>query len=274
MWWARLLNQIAAIHGIGTPPAPPWTPADLTLVRGWYDAADTATISVSGTAVTQWNDKSSYGKNLTQGAAGSRPTSGVTTLNSENVITFDGGDFLGAATASDWTFLNDGTDYLIGFVAKFGNVANPDTYMGLINTKGSVSAPGVDFYHDTRVSRARMEHLVTNASSGTFVVQNATANVVAANDWFYGTLLADPNNGTAANRSKIYYEAGTAAANNVETAAVSAAPPTRALEVGRYSNDFGNLTGGVAEIVIAYGADATNDNRLLLNTYLKDKWAL
>lgn len=250
-----------------------WSPAELTNVRGWYDAADTTTISVSGTAVTQWNDKSTYGKNLTQATGAARPTSGVTTLNGLNVITFDGGDFLGAATAADWTFLSDGTDYLVAFVAKFGVVANPDTFMGFINTKNTVSNPGIDFYHDTRVGRARMSQIVYDASA-TQIVNNDSGNVFTANDWFYGSLLADPNNGTAANRSKIYYEAGAAATNNTLTGAVSATAPSRALEVGRYSNDFGFLEGGVAEIVIAYGTDATDANRLLLNDYLKAKWGL
>jgi hypothetical protein len=264
------------ILGILTQPsaaAGGWTPAQLTNVRGWYDAADTATITVSGTAVTQWNDKSSYGKNLTQGTAAARPTSGVTTLNGLNVITFDGGDYLGAATASDWTFLSDGTDYLVAFVAKFGVNANPDTYFGFINTKASATDPGTDLYSDYRVGRSRMSHIVNNASEQQ-IVNNDSSNVFTANDWFYGSLLADPNNGTAANRSKIYYEAGSAATNNTLGGSVSAAAPLRALEVGRYSNDFGFLEGGVAEIVIAYGADATDANRLLLNDYLQTKWGL
>lgn len=263
-----ILGSLSTVAGAGG-----WSPADLTLVRGWYDAADTATISVSGTAVTQWNDKSSYGKNLTQSTAGSRPTSGVSTLNGKNVITFDGGDFLGASTAADWTFLTDGTDYLIGFVAKFGVSSNPDTYMGFLNTKSNATTVGFDLYSDYRVSRSRMSHIVYNASE-LQIVNNDSSNVFTANDWLYGSLLADPNNATAADRSKIYYEGGSAAANNVLTGTVSGVAPVRALEIGRYSNDFGHLEGGVAEVVIAYGADATNDNRLLLNDYFASKWGL
>ena len=261
------LGFIASSNSMG------WSPAELANVRGWYDAADTTTISVSGNAVTQWNDKSTYGKNLTQSTAGSRPTSGVTTLNGKNVITFDGGDFLGASTASDWTFLTDGTDYLVAFVAKFGVSANPDTYFGFINTKSDATTPGMDFYSDYRVSRSRMEHIVYNANEAQ-IVANPSGNSFTANDWFYGSLLADPNNATAANRSKIYYEAGAASTNNTLSGAVSTAAPLRALEVGRYSNNFGHLEGGIAEIVIAYGADATDANRLLLNDYLKTKWGL
>jgi hypothetical protein len=250
-------------------------PFDLTYVRGWYDASDTTSISVSGNAVTQWNDKSTYGKNLIQNTGAARPTSGVTTLNSKNVVTFDGGDFLGVAsgTESDWTFLTDGTDYLVCFVAKFGDVANPDTYMGLINTKSSATTTGMDFYSDYRVSRSRMSHIVYNASEAQ-IVNNDSGNVFTANDWLYGSLFADPNNGTAANRSKIYYETGSAATNNTLSGTVSGVAPLRGLELGRYSNDFGHLVGGVAELIIFYGAGATETNRGIVNTYLASKWGL
>ena len=78
-----------------------FTPKSIAGLKAWYDASDTATISLSGSAVTQWNDKSANAFNLTQGTALRRPQSGVNTLNSLNVITFDGNDLLQAATASD-----------------------------------------------------------------------------------------------------------------------------------------------------------------------------
>jgi len=40
----------------------------------WLDGADSSSISVSGTSVTQWNDKSGNNGNATQGSAGQRPT--------------------------------------------------------------------------------------------------------------------------------------------------------------------------------------------------------
>jgi len=40
----------------------------------WLDAADSTTVTLSGSNVTQWNDKSGNGYNATQGTAGQRPT--------------------------------------------------------------------------------------------------------------------------------------------------------------------------------------------------------
>lgn len=57
----------------------------------WFDASDTASITDAGAgAVSQWNDKSGNGLHLTQGTGANRPTTGTRTLNSKNVVDFDG----------------------------------------------------------------------------------------------------------------------------------------------------------------------------------------
>lgn len=66
----------------------------------WFDAADASTITESSGAVSQWNDKSGNTYNVTQGTAGARPTTGTTTLNGLNVISFDGGDGLNRIASS------------------------------------------------------------------------------------------------------------------------------------------------------------------------------
>lgn len=42
-------------------------------LQGWYDASDTATLTITSNKVSQWNDKSGNGFDLTQGTAGVRP---------------------------------------------------------------------------------------------------------------------------------------------------------------------------------------------------------
>jgi hypothetical protein len=60
----------------------------------WLDAADTATITESSGSVSQWDDKSGNGRNVTQGTGAAQPTTGTQTINGLNVIDFDGNDFL------------------------------------------------------------------------------------------------------------------------------------------------------------------------------------
>jgi hypothetical protein len=73
-------RRAAAGNG-GGPPA--WTPADLGAdLVGWYDASDSGTLTLSGSEVTQWDDKSGGGYDLSQGTSARRPIYGATSFNS------------------------------------------------------------------------------------------------------------------------------------------------------------------------------------------------
>lgn len=65
----------------------------------WYDASDESTIVEAGGVVSQWNDKSGNGHNAVPNTVNpptgsAPPTTGVTTLNGLNVITFNERRFL------------------------------------------------------------------------------------------------------------------------------------------------------------------------------------
>jgi len=70
-------------------PIAAFSPLDLSPVL-WLDASDTSTITEVGGAVSQWDDKSGNGYDVAQGTAAAQPTSGTRTINSLNVLDFDG----------------------------------------------------------------------------------------------------------------------------------------------------------------------------------------
>jgi hypothetical protein len=70
-----------------------FSPLDLSPLL-WVDASDETTITESGGAVSQWDDKSGNDNNLTQGTASQQPTTGTDTVNGLNVIHYDGNDSL------------------------------------------------------------------------------------------------------------------------------------------------------------------------------------
>ena len=76
---------IPAVHG----NIAGFTPLELSPVL-WLDASDTSTITESGGAVSQWDDKSGNGNHPVQATAAKQPSSGTRTLNSLNVLDFDG----------------------------------------------------------------------------------------------------------------------------------------------------------------------------------------
>ncbi len=73
---------------------PFFSPNALSGLNLWLDAADSSTITTSGSSVTQWRDKSSSGYTFTQGNTSLSPKYGLNTMNGLNVITSQGSQYL------------------------------------------------------------------------------------------------------------------------------------------------------------------------------------
>src|SRR5207253_147257 len=69
-----------------------FTPTDIAGCQAWYDPSDLASITSSGGAVSQLNDKSGNARHLTQATGSLQPITGTRTQNGLNVIDFDGVD--------------------------------------------------------------------------------------------------------------------------------------------------------------------------------------
>ncbi len=67
----------------------PWLPSAL-FPAGWYDASDAATLTLDGSAVSQWRDKSGNNLHLAQAEASRRPLTGVHTIHGMTTVKFDG----------------------------------------------------------------------------------------------------------------------------------------------------------------------------------------
>lgn len=242
----------------------------------WLDASDASTITASSGAVSQWNNKGSLG-NFTQATGAVQPTTGATTQNSRNVIDFAADRMVSADAASSWKFLHDGTDYIIAAVWKAGTVADPNALIAFLGTNGAAGV-GVDLLFDDRASSARnnrMFHRVGNSTSVSDVVSNLSAdNFLTANTFAVSTLLVDPNNATAATRSKMFINGGSSTENNAATGTVSSGNPAYTLQIGDTGNNNATFSGSIAELVIVSGANATEANRTALRDYLNTKWAV
>lgn len=70
-----------------------WTPSEIT-TTAWYDAADLGTITHSGGAISQWDDKSGNDYHVTQSTGSKQPDTGTRTIGGKNVIEFNGGQVL------------------------------------------------------------------------------------------------------------------------------------------------------------------------------------
>jgi hypothetical protein len=74
-----------------------WTPADITTAL-WLDAADASTITLNGSTVSQWSDKSGLGNHAVNATTASQPTYQATGFNGRPTLSFDNtDDFLGTS---------------------------------------------------------------------------------------------------------------------------------------------------------------------------------
>lgn len=247
----------------------PFRPSDIANLQLWLDADDAATITdAGGGAVSAWNDKSGNGRHFPQATGAARPTTGANTLNGRNVLTFGGDDFLEHGTAATWKFLHDATGSTTFIVFR----ADGSLLGRLFQNRGGQTTHGFNLSVEPGGSR-RIFHQITRGVTG-FVVENISANdVITAENWFLASVVSDPSNATAASRSAIRLDDGTAFQNNSLTVAPSSSDPSFNLRVGANEDASSFLTGRIAEIVIYSGLLATED-REAVEAYLSEKWGI
>jgi hypothetical protein len=266
-----LLNQIAAIHGTGVAPVvnPPVSGYKL-----WLDASDATTITSVAGLVSQWTDKSANGYTFTQATSTNQPTTGTRTINSKNVLDFDGTtDYLySTAAISTWKFLHSTASTI--FI-----VANTDVTNGshsFISTQaGSTSRIGFYTYQDMGNMYARAD----KGSAGNTVYNSAYALSYGTGNYYF-TYKSDPANGTAADRIKISQNGGTYYGTNTATNSPSTADSENSLTIGclldlfngvRYPGSWHN--GTIGEILI-YDSALSAGNITDTQDYLATKWGI
>jgi hypothetical protein len=135
-----------------------WTPADLgASLALWLDADDASTITLNGSNVSQWDDKSGNARNATQGTAANQPTYLATGFNNKPTLQTDGGDFLqfGVTSlgrnvsgmtltmvgryAANATFVSNSNDFYV-------SVGGTSTATRFATTPNSTNAPTANRY--------------------------------------------------------------------------------------------------------------------------------
>ena len=252
-------------YGGGTVP---FSPSDIANLKAWYDASDTSSITVSSTAVTQWNDKSGNAYHLTQATAAKRPTSGTRTQNGLNAIDFDGaGDTVAASTAANWAFLNNtgGSTY---FIVWFTDTASDQRIF--MDTNGT-SSGNVGIYNYIWTDDTILCSVSSISSTQPYV--QVTSQVPTDNTASYWSFLSDPNNGTAANRIKIWKNGANPINSNTNTATPSANSPLTGLNLGGNPSYAETFDGLICEVIF-YSGLLSDTDRQKVETYLAVKWGI
>lgn len=230
--------------------APIWTPAEITTAL-WLDAADAGTVTETGGAVSQWDDKSGNGRNATAGA-GIEPDYVLAEQNGRNVIRFDGSSYLDLGTGLDWMAAN--ADHVAFVVLKNDNYAN---IYGAANGSAGDASLHVGFRNDSSYRMNRW-----------------------ANDW-YGTITANYNAG-AYNLLRFGWDEGGekfvyANAKLEDTSTGHVASGLSAMAGGgRIANVVGQglLDADLGELVFLDTAAPDQDTVDKMEGYLAWKWGL
>ena len=226
----------------------PFSPLDLGC-NLWLDATDASTITEVSGDVSQWNDKSGNGNNVSQSVSTDRPSNGGT-LNGNNVIDW------GSATNSNRLILNRGANtdnwqdvYIVG---KW-NAADTTfpRFNGIFSAFGSTgTASGIGL-----VGRSGTPNFYYYKFFNDLYLNSLPINVV-----FNGTAVLGVSN-TIANAFYLSFSANSAI--GVDGICVG----------GERTNNSNGWQGVIGEVV-AFPTKLNATDRATMNTYLTNKWGL
>ena len=243
-WSATMTAQTAAA----------WSPAALapSVVRVWVDASSSASVTLNGTKVSAWNDRSPYAAHLTQPTAGAQPTYVTAEAglpNGRPVVRFDG-----STTVLDGTWTSPPNAATIAFVAK-------DT--GTTTNVGGVFSSGCAGWG---VYSEYGSDYVTDGNGGWQPNSANTTSSIAAWRTISATYTQTSTTGTSIWTNGALEEGWVGGG-----VGVSPGPETQL--GGRTCGGFSTrlYKGDIAEVVVTDGTLSTSD-RQALEGYLAWKW--
>jgi hypothetical protein len=243
-----------------------WTPAYLgASLALWLDADDASTITLNGSTVSQWNDKSGNKRNVSRATAANQPTYTASGLNGKPVITFDGtNDSLINASAGLMRAVSGATSVIV--MSRAANLAAASDLLWIGMSTGNarlvmsfrigLAAPGEGFTSGgRRLSTDSFQTVTGFAYTSNPIIAAARHDYANANleIWQDGT----------AGASRVYQTAGVTD-NNAGELSVGA---------GNTAGTGAPLNGYIAEITLVHSALSTTD-RQKLEGYLAHKWGL
>ena len=210
-----------------------WTPAQIA-TAAWWDASDVSTISDTGGAVDQWNDKSGNDRHFTQTTPADQATTNSTTQNGLNVLDFDGDDQY------------SGTQPVVSEI----------NYFLVRRTSDSATL-------DFSGSDTQKFSFVSESGSGGDIHLNFGAPSLYKN----GTLESPDN------RGQVFDLINTGSWDLIGFIDADVSTWGGALNIGYPYNDLYNSVANYAEIIVVEGT-ITTELRQRIEGYLTHKWGL
>jgi hypothetical protein len=242
------------------PLATGFDPRRIANLGLWLDAADASSLTLNGSTVSEWRDKSGNARNFAQATAAAQPIADTRTQNGRPVLDFDGARRLTGNAASlnvarnlagATVFVVGGWDSTAGnqnmlFVSRGDSSTSPR--QRLIVTSATIGFGGRRLDLDALLSAAYSANTNSNVLTGVF-------------DWS-NTDLFTFQNGTQQASNLNFHTAGNTTDNDSVGIGIGADP-----------NGTGPLDGFVAEVVY-YQRVLSEAERQAVNRYLGAKWGI
>ena len=226
-----------------------WEPselgADLAL---WLDAADASTITLNGSTVSQWDDKSGNDRHASQATAANQPAYLATGFNSNPSIDFDGSnDQLTTSYVLDFPFsISAAVQNDSGGVRGAVGSGSRRPALGILN-----AAPAIDSFALWNPDRDRGAY-INNTQNTVPVILYSDA---ASDDRLGWNIYVDGSNAGQANEN------------------ISTLNPADIVRIGYTGTSSEYWNGRISEVVITSQPLSTADQQKL-EGYLAWKWGL
>lgn len=251
-----------------------WTPTALSPAL-WLDANDASTITLNGTTVSQWRDKSGNARHASQDTAANQPTYSTTGLNGRPTLRFNNpteGRYL--LSSANFPSMTSGVSAIV--VAQIDTVANYNGYVGVGEMVANTS--NFEFYRQVNddIGSPNSGNLVVIANRGSSTSSkfrnNLNTSPVAGAPHIVTTVISASNNALMS-------------INGEENLATGGEVPggtfipqgTGIIRVGIGFLDANTtlsvMRGRISEIVMSASPWSTT-NRQRLEGYLAWKWGL
>jgi hypothetical protein len=233
---------------------PEWTPA-LTDTIGWWDSSDAATITESSGSVSQWDDKSGNGFDLTQLNGSRQPRWGVgAQINGLNVIHYEG------TLDNMEALVSPAQGYTEGMAISVGEARLEGDYPTLFHMNSTDGTDILDMRMQCGPTSGKINNVFRLDGTG-YILQSAQDAQLAeetpfiSSFWWDGLSAYNYVNGGALTATVDVPDGLTFTVDN--------------FGVGRYSNTPKNYQG---ELILLNTTDT--DTRQRVEGYLAWKWGL
>lgn len=257
-------------------------PRAIAGLEAWWDAADSASVTLDSGRVSEWRDKSGKNRHFANSTSGStQPDYIAQGLNGKNLLRFAAASSQRLSVASStgtFNFLHNGTPSLVLAVASFGGSSNPNALHVLFaNHPANSGNIGQFFAYDDRTTSSRNNALFVATwvgSGSTAAITSTQSNVLTPQSTLIIESRLFESSSPASERLIVTVNGGSEIKPNSQTNAPSSSNATGDLFLGSSPSTPGFfLTGDVCELIF-YSQIPTSSGRAAILRYLSAKWGI